>query len=117
NPRISMVDVVQSVGRVMRKSPGKDYGYIVLSVAMRPGVPPAEALNDSKQFRVVWQVLNALRAHDDRFNAIINSIDLNHGDVSDLQVEMDHTSTLTGDDHSSSEIETKKDLLSLRSEQ
>src|SRR5699024_7874719 len=58
NPRNSMVDVVQSVGRVMRKSPGKDYGYIVLPVAIRPGVPPAEALNDSKQFRVVWQVLN-----------------------------------------------------------
>src|SRR5699024_4896869 len=86
NRRDSMVDVVQSVGRVMRKSPGKDYGYIILPVAIRPGVPPAEALNDSKQFRVVWQVLNALRAHDDRFNAIINSIDLNHGDISDIPV-------------------------------
>src|SRR5699024_2830882 len=98
NPRNSMVDVVQSVGRVMRKSPGKDYGYIILPVAIRPGVPPAEALNDSKQFRVVWQVLNALRAHDDRFNAIINSIDLNHGDISDIPVETDHTGPLAGDE-------------------
>lgn len=113
NPRNSMVDVVQSVGRVMRKSPGKDYGYIILPVAIRPGVPPAEALNDSKQFRVVWQVLNALRAHDDRFNAIINSIDLNHGDISDIPVEMDHTGPLSSDDNGSSEIETQQVLFSL----
>ena len=113
NPRNSMVDVVQSVGRVMRKSPGKDYGYIVLPVAIRPGVPPAEALNDSKQFRVVWQVLNALRAHDDRFNAIINSIDLNQGDVSDMPVEIDHTGPLAGDEQSSAELETQQVLFSL----
>src|SRR5699024_6186237 len=113
NPRNSMVDVVQSVGRVMRKSPGKDYGYIILPVAIRPGVPPAEALNDSKQFRVVWQVLNALRAHDDRFNAIINSIDLNHGDISDLPVETDHTGPLAGDEQSPAELETQQVLFSL----
>lgn len=113
NPRNSMVDVVQSVGRVMRKSPGKDYGYIILPVAIRPGVPPAEALNDSKQFRVVWQVLNALRAHDDRFNAIINSIDLNHGDISDLPVEIDHTGRLDSDSYDAGEIETQQVLFSL----
>jgi len=113
NPRNSMVDVVQSVGRVMRKSPGKDYGYIILPVAIRPGVPPAEALNDSKQFRVVWQVLNALRAHDDRFNAIINSIDLNHGDISDIPVETDHTGPLAGDEQSPAELETQQVLFSL----
>src|SRR5699024_12571424 len=113
NPRNSMVDVVQSVGRVMRKSPGKDYGYIILPVAIRPGVSPAEALNDSKQFRVVWQVLNALRAHDDRFNAIINSIDLNQGDISDIPVEIDHTGRLAGYEQSSAELETQQVLFSL----
>src|SRR5699024_8729864 len=113
NPRNSMVDVVQSVGRVMRKSPDKDYGYIILPVAIRPGVSPAEALNDSKQFRVVWQVLNALRSHDDRFNAIVNSIDLNDGDISDLPVEIDHTGTLAGDEQNSTELETQHVLFSL----
>lgn len=77
NPRNSMVDVVQSVGRVMRKSEGKDYGYIILPVAVASNVSPAEALNDNQRFKVVWQILNALRAHDDRFNAKINSIALN----------------------------------------
>lgn len=77
NPRNSMVDVVQSVGRVMRKSEGKDYGYIILPVAVPPKASPSEALNDNTRFKVVWQILNALRAHDDRFNAKVNSISLN----------------------------------------
>jgi predicted helicase len=77
HPRNSMVDVVQSVGRVMRKSEDKDYGYIILPVAIPPGVSPSQALNDNTRFRVVWQILNALRAHDDRFNAKVNSIALN----------------------------------------
>ena len=77
HPRNSVVDVVQSVGRVMRKSPDKDYGYIILPVAVPEGVKPSQALNDNRRFKTVWQVLNALRAHDDRFNAMVNSIALN----------------------------------------
>ncbi|WP_342661761.1 hypothetical protein Rruber_05591 (plasmid) [Rhodococcus ruber] len=79
HPRNSVVDVVQSVGRVMRLNPGKDYGYIILPVAVPAGVSPAQALSDNRRFKVVWQVLNALRAHDDRFNAMVNSIALNTG--------------------------------------
>ena len=89
NPRNSMVDVVQSVGRVMRKSSGKDYGYIILPVAIAPDVSPAQALGDNTRFKVVWQILNALRAHDDRFNAKVNSIALNEGDVKELPIEVD----------------------------
>lgn len=77
HPRNSVVDVVQSVGRVMRLSEGKDYGYIILPVAVPAGVSPSQALSDNRRFKVVWQVLNALRAHDDRFNAMVNSIALN----------------------------------------
>ena len=76
-PRSSVVDVVQSVGRVMRTAPGKDYGYVILPVAIPAGMSPEEALRDNKRYKVVWQVLQALRAHDDRFNATINKIDLN----------------------------------------
>lgn len=79
NPRNSVVDVVQSVGRVMRLAEGKKYGYIILPVGVPAGVAPTQALNDNKRFKVVWQVLNALRAHDDRFNAIVNSANLNAG--------------------------------------
>ncbi|MFE9169461.1 DEAD/DEAH box helicase [Streptomyces kebangsaanensis] len=77
NPRNSVVDVVQSVGRVMRVAPGKNYGYIILPVAVPAGVSPEKALADNQRFKTVWQVLQALRAHDDRFNATVNQIELN----------------------------------------
>ncbi|NLF93539.1 MAG: DEAD/DEAH box helicase family protein, partial [Oligosphaeraceae bacterium] len=66
SPRNSQVDVVQSVGRVMRRAPGKKYGYIIIPVVIPSDVSPDEALNDNERFKVVWSVLNALRAHDDR---------------------------------------------------
>lgn len=75
--RNSQVDVVQSVGRVMRKSPGKKYGYIIIPVVVPSDVAADKALDDNERYKVVWTVLNALRAHDDRFNAIINKIELN----------------------------------------
>lgn len=77
SPRNSQVDVVQSVGRVMRKSPGKKYGYIVIPVVVPSDVEADKALDDNERYKVVWTVLNALRAHDDRFNATVNKIDLN----------------------------------------
>ena len=49
----------------MRLSPGKDYGYVILPVAVPAGIEPVEALADNVRFKVVWQVLNALRSHDD----------------------------------------------------
>ncbi len=80
-PRGSQVDVVQSVGRVMRKDPTgrKKLGYIILPVVVPSGVAPSEALNDNQRYQVVWQVLQALRSHDDRFHAMINSVELNKG--------------------------------------
>jgi predicted helicase len=75
--RNSQVDVVQSVGRVMRKAPGKKYGYIIIPVVVPAEVEAHEALDDNERYKVVWTVLNALRAHDDRFNATVNKLELN----------------------------------------
>lgn len=75
--RNSQVDVVQSVGRVMRKSPGKNFGYIIIPVVVPSDVEAEKALDDNERYKVVWTVLNALRAHDDRFNATVNKIELN----------------------------------------
>ncbi|WP_228019164.1 DEAD/DEAH box helicase [Brachybacterium epidermidis] len=77
NPRKSVVDVVQSVGRVMRLSQGKKFGYIILPVVVPAGSSPESALDDNKNFRVVWEVLQALRAHDERFDAMVNKVELN----------------------------------------
>jgi predicted helicase len=77
-PRNSMIDVVQAVGRVMRKSPGKKYGYVLLPIGIPSGITPEEALQDNERYAGVWQVLNALRSHDPGMAAIINKIDLNN---------------------------------------
>lgn len=79
NPRDSVTDVVQSVGRVMRKDPAgrKKYGYVILPIGIRRDASAENALDDNKKYRVVWQVLNALRAHDDRLDKEFASIDLN----------------------------------------
>ena len=76
HPRKSQIDVVQSVGRVMRKTEGKKMGYVILPVGVPPGIPPEQALGNNEKYRVVWQILNALRAHDDRFDATINKASL-----------------------------------------
>ncbi|MCE5361137.1 MAG: DEAD/DEAH box helicase, partial [Acidithiobacillus sp.] len=66
--RDSIVDIVQSVGRVMRKAPGKKHGYIILPVAI-----PTDKVKDYNtyiesdgQFKGIWKVIKALRAHDER---------------------------------------------------
>ena len=78
SPRNSQVDIVQAVGRAMRKAEGKSYGYIVLPVAVPAGVNPSAALDQEERFAAVWSVLRALRSHDDRLEAEINQIDLNN---------------------------------------
>ncbi|WP_347154289.1 DEAD/DEAH box helicase family protein, partial [Parabacteroides distasonis] len=80
--RNSEVDVVQSVGRVMRTfhkgaSDEKKYGYIIVPVVVPADVEPEKAMEDNERFSVVWKILNALRAHDDEFNATVNKIHLN----------------------------------------
>lgn len=77
NSRDSQIDVVQSVGRVMRKLDGKQYGYIILPIAVPADVAPDRALGDNKKYKVVWEVLRALRAHDERFEARIEQFELN----------------------------------------
>jgi len=86
NSRDSQVDVVQSVGRVMRKAEGKDYGYIILPIAVSADKTPEQALNDNVKYKVVWDVLRALRSHDERFEAKIEQIDLNGRSDDQIQV-------------------------------
>jgi hypothetical protein len=86
--RNSQVDVVESVGRVMRNAPGKKYGYIIIPVIIPENMSPEDALDHSDCYAVVWTVLNALRAHDDRFNAEINKIELNKGKSGKIIVDV-----------------------------
>lgn len=70
-PKQSEIDIVQSVGRVMRKSEGKKFGYIIVPVAVRPGVRPEEELEKNKEYKAVWKILKALRSHDNTFQSVV----------------------------------------------
>jgi len=86
SPKNSQVDVVQSVGRVMRTAPGKKYGYIIIPIVVPSDVDPEKALDDNQRYAVVWDILRALRAHDDRFNAMVNKLELNKRKPNTVQV-------------------------------
>ena len=72
----SLVDVVQSVGRVMRRAPGKKYGYIIIPIVVPDDEDPESALDNNDRYKVVWDVLRALRSHDERLEAEINTFNL-----------------------------------------
>lgn len=70
----------------MRLAPGKQFGYIILPIGIPADMTPEQALRDNSRYAVVWEVLQALRAHDERFEAMINSIDLNANRDDRIQV-------------------------------
>lgn len=86
SPRKSQVDIVQAVGRIIRKFEGKDYGYIILPIVIPAGETPETILDNNKSYDVVWQVLNALRSVDERFEATINKLELNKKKPKNIQI-------------------------------
>ena len=74
DPRSSQIDITQQVGRVMRRAPGKDKGYIVIPVVVPQDADPREQL-EASDWSTVWQVVKALRSHDERLNYYINQPD------------------------------------------
>lgn len=74
-PKKSRVEVVQAVGRVMRRFEGKEYGYIILPVVIPAGMTPEEALDNTDAFKVVWEIVQALRSHDERLDGAINGLE------------------------------------------
>ena len=64
DPRSSQVDIIQAVGRAIRLSPDKKAGTIVLPVFLKAGEDAASTI-EASNFKPIWDVLNALKAHDD----------------------------------------------------
>lgn len=64
--RNSMVDIIQSVGRVMRKAPNKKTGYIILPLALSENeLSNLDEAIKNTNFLNIWNILKALRSHDD----------------------------------------------------
>lgn len=72
-PKNSVVEIIQAVGRVMRKAPGKKYGYIIIPVVIRPNRPEGEQIEESS-YKTVWQIVSALRAIDETFAAKVRQV-------------------------------------------
>jgi len=112
HPKKSQIEVVQSVGRVMRKAENKDIGYIIIPVTVAPGVSPERALNNNEKYKVVWQIINALRTHDEKLDSKVNMMSLGE-DVSDkidiisMTAEKDAT-TVQVDDVSKKKLKKKE---------
>lgn len=74
----SMITIVQSVGRVMRKFEGKKYGYIIVPVVIPIGQDANDELDKNTRFKKVWTILNAMRSHDERLAAELSSHNYRH---------------------------------------
>lgn len=104
-PKKSQVDIVQAVGRIMRKFKDKEYGYIILPIVIPEGTTPESILDNNKKYEAVWQILNALRSVDERFSAMINKLELNRKKPKNMDVigigeapsveDMENTSTIS----------------------
>ena len=86
HPRKSQIEVVQAVGRVMRQSPGKQIGYVILPVVVPSSATPEQALDNDARWQSVWQMLNAIRSHDERFEGMLNR----HGVRRTGRADLDH---------------------------
>lgn len=61
----AMVDIIQAVGRVMRKAKNKKRGYIILPIALTESeIKNLDEAVKNTNFKNIWKVLKALRSHD-----------------------------------------------------
>ena len=86
NPKSSQVEIVQAVGRVMRKSPGKDYGYVVIPIGIPPNEKSETVLDNNNVFDMVWNILRAMRSHDGRLDIEANMADLRKKMVANVKI-------------------------------
>ncbi|MDT2532045.1 DEAD/DEAH box helicase family protein [Enterococcus raffinosus] len=117
-PKKSQVDIVQAVGRIMRKFKDKEYGYIILPIVIPEGTTPESILDNNKKYEAVWQILNALRSVDERFSAMINKLELNRKKPENMDVigigeapsVEDVENSSKGNDNEQSSYQTSLDL-------
>ena len=65
NPKKSTIDIIQAIGRAIRKSTGKEKGYIILPIIIPESENEVETIADS-QYENTLQVLLALRSYNDK---------------------------------------------------
>ena len=75
DPKSSTADIIQSIGRVMRKSSDKKLGYIIAPFSLPKGASIATELeNKSPRFEILGKVLRALQSHDEELYAKLGNV-------------------------------------------
>ena len=113
-PRKSQVDVVQTVGRVMRIAPGKKRGYVIIPIVADDIENPEKTLDRSEEFKVVWQVLNALKSINPSHELVdgrINRIDDRIEVISVVNGKINNSSSSSGGGGGGGERERQGTLL------
>lgn len=96
DPKSSQVDIVQAVGRAIRLSSEKNYGTIVLPVFIEQGADAVSSI-EASNFKPVWDVLNALKSHDEELSQQLDTIRTNLGRKSGSSVSSQDLSKITID--------------------
>ena len=78
DPRSSEIDIIQSVGRAIRLSENKAMGTIVIPVFIEQTEDAEEAL-EASDFKPIWDVLEALKSHDDRLSDELDKLRIDLG--------------------------------------
>ena len=78
DPRSSEIDIIQSVGRAIRLSENKTMGTIVIPVFIEQTDNAEEAL-EASEFKPIWDVLEALKSHDDRLSDELDQLRIELG--------------------------------------
>ena len=109
SPRRSQIDVVQAVGRAMRTAPGKKFGYIIIPITVPPDESYEKVVLDSS-YNPTFQVLQALKSHDEDFYDTINQSDLKDNPKVTVAVFDDPPPKDTPDDDNGDDVEKPKDI-------
>ena len=64
SPKKSKIDIIQAIGRVMRKAPGKEYGYILLPIYVTKDMHAFNDITDSSEYAYIMEIINSLREYD-----------------------------------------------------
>src|SRR5262249_52059725 len=78
DPRSSEIDIIQSVGRAIRLSENKTAGTIVIPVFIEQ-TDNAETALEASEFKPIWDVLEALKSHDDRLSNELDQLRIELG--------------------------------------
>ena len=75
DPKQSHIEIVQAVGRVMRKAPNKAIGYVILPIIIETdqSIVAPEDIASHSDFKHMFNILNAIRSHDERLDEIMNA--------------------------------------------